>query len=110
MKFHEFAESKHFSTNISIQIDYHPRKQAYINALSKLIGFQRSFLMWASYPLILTQYALVSLHILKQPMKSQDLIKDYNDKAQKQADLIKAREEAEKGKAVQTELKIVDPA
>jgi len=90
MKFHDFIESTYVSTNISLQQEFSPQKQAKTLACQELINGQRRALKWVSFVSLLFSYILVQCRIKTAPLTSNALITQYKIAAQK------AMEEASK--------------
>ena len=86
MKFHEYLEATHVSTNISIQIEYSPSKQAKIIAASNLVNAQRKILTWLQYPIVLISYVMVQFKVLPLPLSATEQIAAYNEKVKVKMD------------------------
>lgn len=81
MKFHEYLESTYVSTNIQLQQEFSPYKQAKTLAVQKLINGQRNFLRFVSYPVLIVGYLLILARLVKAPKQAQAIIKGYQDAA-----------------------------
>lgn len=84
MKFHEYLESSYVGTNIELQVEYSPQKQAKTLAAQSLINGQRTFYKVVSYVVLVVGYLLVKAHIVKAPLSAADLVKAYQDNARAQ--------------------------
>ena len=80
MKLHEFLESEYVSTNIDLQQEFSPSKQARTQAVQGLINAQRCVLRWTHYVRVLFTFLLVKLHIRSNPASAEDLVKDLKAK------------------------------
>ena len=67
MNLFDFLESRYLKTNLELQKDFSLAKQAETKATQDLIDGQRKWFKWCAYFKLLFLYALIKLHILKQP-------------------------------------------
>jgi hypothetical protein len=80
MKFHEYLEANYVQTNIDLQIEYSPYRQAKIQAIHSLLAGQKWFFRLIAYPIILWRYTEIRLGLKPAPMAVQDVVKAFNDK------------------------------
>lgn len=81
MKFHDFCEATYVKTNIELQTQYSPQKQAKTLALQALINGQRSFLKAFYIPVVVFSYLFQALRLTTAPLPANELIKAYQDRA-----------------------------